>query len=56
LMSQATYDLLRDEFPDLRALGEAEVAGFDDPVAVFTVAASEPVSGSLSERIRGRFR
>jgi adenylate cyclase len=56
LMSQTTYDLLRDEFPDLRALGEAKVAGFDDPVAVFTATASEPVSGSLSERIRGRFR
>jgi adenylate cyclase len=56
LMSQTTYDLLRDEFTDLRALGEAKVAGLDDPVAVFTVTASEPVSSSLSERIRGRFR
>jgi adenylate cyclase len=41
LMSQTTYDLLRDEFPDLCALGEAKVVGFETPVAVFTVAVSE---------------
>ncbi len=41
LMSQTTYDLLRDEFLDLRALGEAKVLGFEDTVAVFTVAVAE---------------
>jgi adenylate cyclase len=41
LMSKTTYDLLRDEFLDLRALGEAKVLGFDDSVAVFTVADTE---------------
>jgi adenylate cyclase len=41
LMSQTTYDLLRDEFLNLRALGEAKVLGFEDTVAVFTVAVAE---------------
>ncbi len=41
LLSQATYDLVQEDFKDLRALGAAKVPGLDEPVAVFTVAVPE---------------
>jgi adenylate cyclase len=42
LMSEATYDLVRQESAGFRALGLAKVAGLDEPVEVFTVAESVP--------------
>jgi adenylate cyclase len=43
VMSEATYNFIRDEFSELRALGEAKVAGLEDPVAVFTDSAIKAV-------------
>ena len=37
LMSQATHDLLADQYAGFETLGDAKVAGFDQPVAVFTI-------------------
>jgi adenylate cyclase len=37
LMSQATHDLLVDDFTGFEALGETKVAGFEEPVPVFTI-------------------
>lgn len=43
LLSQATYDLLQEDFEGFRALGEAKVPGLEEPVAVFTIAPAEEV-------------
>lgn len=37
LMSQATHDILIDDFKGFEALGEAQVAGFDQPIPIFTI-------------------
>jgi class 3 adenylate cyclase len=42
-MSETTYNFVRDEFSELRALGEAQLAGLEAPVAVFTVSAIKAV-------------
>ena len=44
LMSQATHDLLADQYAGIETLGEAKVAGFDQPVAVFTIRSPAGVS------------
>ena len=44
LMSQATHDILTEDFIGFEALGEAQVAGFDQPIPIFT----------LRGQIRGR--
>jgi adenylate cyclase len=41
LLSQATYDLLQEDFEGFRALGEAKVPGLEEPVAIFTIATEE---------------
>jgi adenylate cyclase len=38
LMSQATHDILAGDFTGFEALGDAKVAGFDQPIPVFTIA------------------
>jgi len=43
LLSQATYDLLQENFEGFRALGEAKVPGLEEPVAIFTITAAEEV-------------
>jgi adenylate cyclase len=43
LLSQATYDLLQEDFEAFRALGEAKVPGLEEPVAIYTIAAAEEV-------------
>jgi adenylate cyclase len=43
LLSQATYDLLQEDFEGFRALGEAKVPGLEEPVAIFTIAPAEEV-------------
>lgn len=42
ILSQATYDLVRDEFTGFRPLGGAEVKGIEEPVPIFTVEAVVP--------------
>jgi adenylate cyclase len=37
LMSQATHDILANDFTGFEALGEAKVAGFDQPIPIFTI-------------------
>jgi adenylate cyclase len=37
LMSKATYDLLAEDFTGFEALGPAQVAGFEEPVEVYTI-------------------
>jgi len=37
LMSAATRDLVAEHFPELESLGEATVAGLDEPVQVYTL-------------------
>ena len=43
LMSEATRDLLAGEFGPMRSLGLAKVAGFEQPVPVYTVGAERPL-------------
>ena len=51
LMSEATRDLLAGEFGPLRSLGAARVAGFEQPVPVFTVAADEQAPEMISTTV-----
>ena len=37
LMSQATHDILAGDFAGFEGLGDAQVAGFDQPIPVFTI-------------------
>ncbi len=37
LMSQATHDILANDFTGFEALGEAQVKGFDQPIPIFTI-------------------
>ena len=37
LMSQATRDILADDYTGFEALGDATVAGFDQPIPIFTI-------------------
>ncbi|HZL28291.1 MAG TPA: adenylate/guanylate cyclase domain-containing protein [Acidobacteriaceae bacterium] len=43
LLSQATHDLLQEDFEGFRPLGEAKVPGLEGPVAIFTIAPAEEV-------------
>lgn len=51
LMSEATYNLLRVDFTGLTPLGGAKVAGFENPVPIYTLAlhASEEPQQSAQE-------
>ena len=40
LMSQATHDILAADFTGFESLGDAKVAGFDQPIPVFTIKSS----------------
>jgi adenylate cyclase len=41
LMSEATYLLLRDDFTGFELLGAKKIAGLDQPIPVYTIAAPE---------------
>ncbi len=41
LMSQATHDMVAQEFTGIRALGKSSVAGLDEQIEVFTIDAQE---------------
>ena len=38
VLSEASYELVREEFPGFQPLGEAIIKGFEEPVAVYTIA------------------
>ena len=43
IMTQATADAIRSEFPATRDLGETAVRGFADKIHIYTVEVREPV-------------
>ena len=46
IMSQATADAIRSEFPSTRDLGETSVRGFADKIHIYAVEVQEPVKQS----------
>ena len=48
LMSEATYKVVREDFTGFVSLGEAKVAGFEQPVSVYTISPSQ--AGPAAEK------
>lgn len=45
-MSAATCEIVQEDFTGFVSLGEAKVAGFEQPVPVYTIRGSQAVEGS----------
>jgi adenylate cyclase len=49
IMSQATFDLVAEDFTGFLPLGKAKIAGFEDPVPVFTILRPETLQESREQ-------
>jgi adenylate cyclase len=49
IVSQATYDLVGKDFTGFQSLGKAKIAGFEDPVPVFTILRPETLQESKEQ-------